>query len=279
MGFLDRFRSTPPQPFPDTPAAPETEEEAPPRRPAPPITAEPIPLMKVGDRVLHGFRGSPAELWERWQQLQARYGETGEWPVLLAGSQLQYSEEGLVEMETFEEMSGTPEERIIEAERADLGALWARWAAENQDPDVRPGTPPPVLPPMIVSLQTAYAAAPAELLEEGHLEHPEALVCVPAPPWAVPAFFDWSGTANCDISGAEVSAVLRELDARYGAQLVVMGFDELHLWVARPPRGQEAQELARLLDGFCPDAVSQDLGSIEDLAEMLEGPVWRFWWD
>nr|WBO75902.1 DUF4253 domain-containing protein [Streptomyces sp. SBE_14.2] len=91
----------------------------------------------------------------------------------------------------------------------------------------------------------------------------------------------WSGPANYGDT-AKFSAIVRSWEDRFGARVVAVGFDTLHLSVAAPPRRQEdALPVAAEHFAFCPDTVWQ--GAHDGLASCAETLVglncWEFWWD
>jgi hypothetical protein len=99
-------------------------------------------------------------------------------------------------------------------------------------------------------------------------------------PADVPRALGWYGPANHDLSGSDVAAVLGSWEDRFGAVLVGMGFDVLHVAVAAPP--SDPDQLALLAQehyAFCPDNVDQGVGSLEAYAPLLAEREWWFWWD
>lgn len=95
------------------------------------------------------------------------------------------------------------------------------------------------------------------------------------------AVLGWQGALNYDQAPDELSAVLGAGEERFGASLVAVGFDTLHLLVERPPWSAEsAIRVSADHFAFCTDNVNQGAGSIRELAQELEGaPIWSFWWD
>ncbi|MBO2463129.1 DUF4253 domain-containing protein [Actinomadura violacea] len=90
----------------------------------------------------------------------------------------------------------------------------------------------------------------------------------------------WSGPVNHSRT-AEISAVVRSWEERFGARVVMVGFDVLGLSVAAPPRTIEhARAVAAEHEAFCPDNIWQGVGDREEYAAGLVGrPSWSFWWD
>ncbi|MCE3553611.1 DUF4253 domain-containing protein [Pseudonocardia sp. RS11V-5] len=103
-------------------------------------------------------------------------------------------------------------------------------------------------------------------------------------PADVPAVVDWSGAANYDQDVAEISAVLRSWEERFGAVLVELDAATLILSVAAPPMTrQECETVAAEHFAFCPDQQDPQDGRIFTLrsyADLIRGArQWRFWWD
>jgi hypothetical protein len=98
----------------------------------------------------------------------------------------------------------------------------------------------------------------------------------------VPAAIGWSGAINHLPDAGVLSAVLRSWEDRFGARLLALETDRLHLSVAAPPR-TTAEALAVAAEHFalCPDTVWQGYGTLRGYAEegLLGTPHWTFWWD
>jgi hypothetical protein len=99
----------------------------------------------------------------------------------------------------------------------------------------------------------------------------------------------WLGAINVR-SPAEVSAVLRSWEDRFGAVVVGLGFATVRLLVTRPPRtDDDALRVAAEVAALCPDALWQPealgptmprdatLGSMGRL--LVREAVWRLWFD
>jgi hypothetical protein len=84
----------------------------------------------------------------------------------------------------------------------------------------------------------------------------------------------WKSNAG---SAAEIAAVIRSWQQRFGVRLCAIGFDTLALSVAWPPLTAEcARRVAAEHAAFCPD-IDDDLA---EYARTLQGAaVWQFWWD
>ncbi|WP_158607824.1 DUF4253 domain-containing protein [Nocardia panacis] len=89
----------------------------------------------------------------------------------------------------------------------------------------------------------------------------------------------WHGPLNLTDSTEAISAVVRSWEQRFGAQVVMIGLDTLHLSVAAPPTSHaQALEIAAEHLAFCPD--NFDFGTLDDYATKLIGQTrWNFWWD
>ncbi|MFC7479357.1 DUF4253 domain-containing protein [Luedemannella flava] len=92
----------------------------------------------------------------------------------------------------------------------------------------------------------------------------------------------WSGPINHAQDTAEISAVIRDWEDRFGARVIAVGFATLTLSIAAPPIDMShAREVTNEHLAFCPDNIwQQGPGSLPDYAEALLGaPIWTFWWD
>ncbi|WP_436495666.1 DUF4253 domain-containing protein [Actinokineospora sp. HUAS TT18] len=93
----------------------------------------------------------------------------------------------------------------------------------------------------------------------------------------------WEGPLNYTGDTAEISAVLRGWEDRFGVRVVGVGFDTLFLSVAAPPSTRdEALLVAAEHFAFCPDNVwqSQAPSTLASYAEtLIDSNAWEFWWD
>lgn len=131
------------------------------------------------------------------------------------------------------------------------------------------------------SLATDIADALVE--NGGPLKDPR-LALVPARRSAdIPAAIGWSGPMNHENDTARLCAVLRSWEDRFGIRVVALGFDHLLVSVASPPTTlAEAEAIAAEHFAFCPDNIWQSSDTtIRAYAEnqLLNQPVWHFWWD
>ncbi|MEU6294772.1 DUF4253 domain-containing protein [Streptomyces erythrochromogenes] len=136
--------------------------------------------------------------------------------------------------------------------------------------------------PDVPDPQAAACELADDLIEHGHLPAPR-LALVPAGRGAdVPTALGWGGPTNYENDTALISVVLRSWEDRFGARLVALGFDELHLSVAvPPPTTARALPVAAEHFALSPDNIWQGSGSIRAYAdEAVTGcGHWAFWWD
>lgn len=100
-------------------------------------------------------------------------------------------------------------------------------------------------------------------------------------PADVPAALGWTGMIKSTDQVAAVSAVLRSWEDRFGATLIVLGFDELELSVAAPPRLQSrAVVVAAEHRAFSVRSFSGQPGNLREYAAgLVHRRHWRFSWD
>ncbi|THA79914.1 DUF4253 domain-containing protein [Streptomyces sp. A0592] len=122
--------------------------------------------------------------------------------------------------------------------------------------------------PDVPDPQAAACELADELIEQGHLPTPR-LALVPAGRGAdAPTVLGWGGPTNYENDTALISVVLRSWEDRFGARLVALGFDELHLSVALPPpTTARALPVAAEHFAFSPDNIWQGSGSIRAYAD------------
>jgi hypothetical protein len=93
----------------------------------------------------------------------------------------------------------------------------------------------------------------------------------------------WTGPTNYTNDTAEISAVLRDWEHRFGTRVVGVGFATLFLSVAAPPADrEEALAVAAEHFAFCPDNIWQgrEPAPLAAYAErLIDNGSWAFWWD
>lgn len=193
-----------------------------------------------------------------------RFETTGVWPLVLDALG------GDVARPWLDGELAPEQEAFTVADATDVGALLRRWWDEGMADGEFTG---------LVHLE----GVALDRLDEGYRRAEGkwlGLFAVQRPA-DVLARIGWMGAVNADASGAELTAVLRSWEERYGAVLVGLGFDTMCLAVGRPPKNQsEALRVAAELAAFCPDSVHQGAGDLETLAAALvDAPTWHFWWD
>jgi hypothetical protein len=78
-----------------------------------------------------------------------------------------------------------------------------------------------------------------------------------------------------------IAAVARSWEERFGARLLRVGFAEISLLIDRPPTSIEhAQRIAAEHFVFCDECAGHGLSDVPSItANLLETPIWTFWWD
>ncbi|WP_245930965.1 DUF4253 domain-containing protein [Actinokineospora auranticolor] len=246
---------------------------------------------EVGDRPAFWFSdgSAPEGLWAR---LRAEHARSGLWPLLLDAL-----DDDAAEYRPWGSGEVCPGAMSAPGGH-DAAAVLAGWWAEhtgigdNGDDDLSPAeraavTAPygrdwPGPAPAPAARVDADRAADdlAEHVLDGHPSMRLGLVAAERGADAV-AVAGWTGPANYTEDTAELSAVLRDWEDRFGARVVAVGFDTLLLSVAAPPATlAEALVVAAEHFAFCPDNVWQDTETLTAYAERLvDDHSWAFWWD
>ncbi|HVG84546.1 MAG TPA: DUF4253 domain-containing protein [Vicinamibacterales bacterium] len=105
------------------------------------------------------------------------------------------------------------------------------------------------------------------------------LLVLVARPADVPAALGWIGATNAQATGADISAVLRSWEDRFGATLVSLGFDTVEVQLGNRPESVEQRNvLAAEHFWICPD--SFEGFTLDDYSRALSTTTrWSFWWD
>lgn len=100
-------------------------------------------------------------------------------------------------------------------------------------------------------------------------------------PADIPAALGWQGMRRTTDHAELVSTVLRSWEGRFGATLIGLGYDELTLSVAAPPRTRHRAELlAAEHRAFCLDQFTAQPDTLRGVAGGLIGErLWQFWWE
>lgn len=98
--------------------------------------------------------------------------------------------------------------------------------------------------------------------------------------WEIPCFLKLGDWNDCP-SPSVHTALAKYWHERYGADIAATTGETVDFTVQSPPGDREAAEALALEHFFyCPDAVHQGAESIRGLAaQVLDAPVWTFWWD
>jgi len=185
-----------------------------------------------------------------------------------------------------------------EADGLDAGAVlqskWRRWVPPPRydDPEYIemrapftlewPGLAAPERTPLTPAEQQKALDVVLPRIRVAHQATPAARIgLVPAGrPADVLLVIGWDGLVNREESLLPLTAVLRSWEDRFGAQLIDVGFADLRLLVARPPRTlKAAQRIAAEHVVLADDCIAgmRDIPSIA--ARLVNAPIWTFWWD
>jgi Domain of unknown function (DUF4253) len=222
----------------------------------------------------------PVELGQ-WARLLAEHTTSGYWPLLLGPA----DDEGrpwTAGDVWFDGLSSPADHdpqavlrtwwrRNVEPSLDELAPLGADW----------PNGPAPTPPSRVDPDEQAGAVARAFLAE-----YPTTLLGLVAAGSGADALtaIGWQGPMNHVRDTAQISAVLRDWETRYGTRVVALdGVSTLVLSVAAPPVDRDqALRVAAEHFAFCPDNIRQGPSgtTLATYAEKLvEDEFWIFWWD
>jgi len=248
-----------------------------PRLRVPTAREDQLPPGRWHDRIW--VSDEPLSLPDQYLHCVRRFPNSGLWPVLIPpdGRFASAGEDWIDDRAFFRPAV----EQIAARDPAAVLAQW--WRGECCGPDcLAPfeSTFPGLARRSSRRCDALAAAASKGLLLASVRPYRLGLVNVEHPA-DVPAALGWAGAGNWTQDVAAISAVLRSWEERFGAVLIVLGFDALQLSVAAAPTTQErAQRTAAEHISFCPDNFRGQPGSLRDLAGGLVGnQLWRFWWD
>ncbi|MEU6673816.1 DUF4253 domain-containing protein [Streptomyces sp. NPDC046925] len=228
-----------------------------------------------------------------WTRIRDEHPCSGGWPLLLDSRDPGDSDfRPWGSGELFPEQMSSPGDHAA----ADLLAKWlATYTGVDEDDDMlSPGKRLAITAPFG---QTWPGLAPgnetrpdpvrlaAEYAEHFVLGRSRSRIGLVAAPSGAEALtpVGWDGPANWDNDTATFSAVVSDWEQRFGACVVAVGSDTLHLSVATPPTSREdALIVAAEHFAFCPDNIWQGPRpqTLEAYAERLIGTnCWEFWWD
>jgi hypothetical protein len=212
-----------------------------------------------------------------WSALSALHGQTGLVPVL--------EPVGWPELEA----SFWDPATVEDVDRVDVAALlgeqWADRFPEQEDRELWEELAAPFTSRYPGLAPAVHAALAPDVLEAAVRSFPASrVVLVPADrPADVLAGLGWY-QGNWDSAfpmptPVAFAAVLRSWEERFGARLFALTFDTAHLLVERPPRDLDAA-LRVAAEHF---VFSDEPGDRQPVrttaAEIVDAPIWRFWWD
>jgi hypothetical protein len=219
-----------------------------------------------------------------WAALAARFPTTGLWPLLL-----QSLHDGCERPWDSGEFQPATETEIDDIDaRTVLEDGWRGSLVPINDPWA-PGTGP-LAPfhPEFPGLAPSQPPSDEVLVAPAGGSARIGLVSCRRPADAI-GVMGWLGAINVR-RPAEVAAVLRSWEDRFGAVVVGLGFATVTLLVTRPPRtDDDALRVAAEVAALCPDALWQPealqsvpprdatLGSMGRL--LVRESVWRLWFD
>ena len=221
----------------------------------------------------------------KWDRLSEKAAETGLRPFLLADMAGEPGRPWGTPESDGDEVISTPLDTTA-VDRLDAAAILAGywWADEEtlaEDEELRAILAPfgpsfPGLAPAIVG------ELGPELMRRAVFQYTRdaRIGLVPADrPADVLARLGWQGAVN-GRSTADITAVLRSWEDRFGARLLEVGLADIRLLVSRPPRTLEAAlPIAAEHFAFSEEAHG-GLRSVGDIARaIVSNPFWDFWWD
>ncbi|PPK98585.1 uncharacterized protein DUF4253 [Kineococcus xinjiangensis] len=218
-----------------------------------------------------------------WAALRAEHARTGLWPLLLHGL-------GEGEDERRPWVAGElspPAERSTPGDHSAEAVLstWWEWHGWEDwgDPDVLQSMAPydrrwPGLAPALPLRDDPDRVADARAEELRRTLRPAPRLGLVAAERGAEALtaVGWGGPMQFVDDIAELSAVVRSWEERFGARVVGVGFAHLHLSVAAPPRTfEEALPIA------AEHVVSHDENTDLHLCarSLVDARSWSFWWD
>jgi hypothetical protein len=221
------------------------------------------------DRAAFSFTLPGSRAIEAWEGLRACMDATRAYPLLLG------SPEGLSHLLESMDINDEGEEEVtteqIVEDALRLSPDPCAWYLEDYGEPVKitPDEPWP-----------AFDESAREYSIPGASDEVQIVLLPTIVPWHAAAYLRWGGWNACPYAERHV-ALHRLWHDRWGAEPVGMTHDVLEMRVSRPPRTrEEAIALARDHYAYCEDIVSQQNGTIFELAAtLLDGTVWHFWWD
>lgn len=221
-----------------------------------------------------------------WLELHDLHGQTGLAPILLA-----YLDGGAGEGRPWD--SGELDDRatLPEVDRLDPAGVLAQSWADSLDPDDDSPEQAQTVAPFSFRFP-GLALRQNDQLSRAVLDRavrtlPAARIgLVPASrPADVLALVGYNGTVNRYGTPAQMSAVLRSWEDRFGAVLLEVGFDHIRLLVrlllqTRPAAEAAAAEIWAMCDEFWRAERPETLTTVSEIADYVRGnPFWSLWLD
>ena len=219
------------------------------------------------------------ELAQQWvRHLSARFGDTGLWPIAVAGAY-----DDLERPWGSGEVLGPDEEWDFDVEAFLLspGEL-----EEDDDPEIveyLESIAPIARVRKLGGPVDAPPAEPQDLLVPWRDADPMALALIPAlSPADALTTLGWIGPGNYGIAGNAIARIAISWEERYHLTLVGISFDQLIFQM--PPQGLHRPEVMSLLAEVyraCPDSYEQGgFPDVDSFVRAVESnPVLDLWWD
>jgi hypothetical protein len=248
----------------------------------PEAVSPPAPALWLADR-------APLDAATGWRRLVDLFPGTGLWPLVLTSLPADHAhrpwDSGELEPIHLADVDALRPEAV-------LAEGWADSLVPiGTDPHVEHLRPYGAgFPGLSAPLQRAapFSSVPVDAVGAGACPRIGLVPC--RRPADAVAAIGWHGAINRR-GTAQVCAVLRSWEERFGVVLAGLGFATLTLLVPRPPRdGSEALPIAAEVAALCPDVLAEDGpvdgfgyaagGTVAGLAALLvDRPVWKLWWD
>lgn len=208
-------------------------------------------------------------------ELRRQRAASGLVPVILGGS-----DDLALLLDTLQivKEDGLSPDQALEKALAVDPSTWLNEAAAQREADAK------VDPEILNDVGTWPLVPPSRTKIETHLKVPGNRVYLGTfrtdSSWKIPALLLWS-SFNYDMGPDIHSAIHRRWTSLHGSEIVSVTGDVIQCHVSRPPETrEEAMKLAWEHYYYCPDIVSQGVGTVSALAAtLLNADTWYFWWD
>lgn len=203
-----------------------------------------------------------------WGELVAAFPTTGWWPVILdnlegdAGGpwhtgKFAGPDAGIGEPREILERTrlafGLPDEDEEEFEEFDADGPWTQPITQLAGATTFPGPVAIPVPPEVPALLVVPTARPAD----------------------VPARLGWAGASDRELTGGDVTAILRLWEKKFNAVLLVLDITEIGVFVPSPPTARHAELMACEFAALSPEDGGENWETFGELMEMAHR---RAWW-